>query len=208
MRAETPLQIGVLASGRGSNLQAIIDAVENGDLNARIALVMSNKKESEALQRARRAGIPAEYLDPNDFTDRVSYDHVLAGRFQQATVGLVVLAGYMRLVTSALIEPFRHRIINIHPSLLPSFPGLRAHRQALDHGVKISGCTVHFVEDEPDQGPIFLQACVPVLEKDTEETLSERILIQEHRLLLHAIRLFGRAGVCFDGRRVLIKEDG
>jgi phosphoribosylglycinamide formyltransferase-1 len=199
------LRVGVLASGRGSNLQSIIDAVEKGELPAEIAIVLVNKKEAQALDRARHRNIPAEFLDPDGFPDRVSYDRVLAQRLQARRVDLVVLAGYMRLVTSALIEPFKNRIINVHPSLLPSFPGLRAQRQAVAYGVKVSGCTIHFVDEEMDHGPILLQAPVPVEEGDTEDSLSERILLEEHRLLPKAIALLAQGRVRIEGRKVIIR---
>ena len=198
-------RVGLLASGRGTNLQSIIEAVEKGRLPVVIAVVLANKKEAQALERARRHSIPAEFLDPDGYSDRVSYDGALAQRLQAHRVDLVVLAGYMRLVTSALIEPFKNRIINIHPSLLPAFPGLRAQRQALAYGVKVSGCTIHFVDEEMDHGPILLQASVPVEEGDTEESLSERILLEEHRLLPEAIALLAQGKVRVEGRRVIIE---
>jgi phosphoribosylglycinamide formyltransferase-1 len=198
-------RVGVLASGRGSNFQSIIDAVERGKLPVVIAIVLVNKKDAQALERARRHNIPGEFLDPDGFSDRVSYDRALAQRLQAYRVDLVVLAGYMRLVTPALIEPFKNRIINIHPSLLPSFPGLKAQRQALEHGVKVSGCTIHFVDEQMDHGPILLQASVPVEEWDTEESLSERILLEEHRLLPEAIALLAEGKVQVEGRRVIIE---
>jgi len=208
MRDRPPFRVGVLVSGRGSNLQAIIDAIEKRNLCVEIALVISNKIDAEALQRARQNGIRAEFLDPKDFPDRFSYDRELSQKFQRANVDLVVLAGYMRLVSSVLINSFKNRMINIHPSLLPAFPGLRAHGQALNHGVKVTGCTVHFVDEEVDHGPILLQAAVPVLEGDTEDSLSDRILIEEHHLLPRAIQLLAEERVSFEGRRVIIKEGG
>ena len=208
MPARPPFRVGFLVSGRGSNLQTVIEAIEKRDLFAEISLVISNKREAEALQRARQNGIWAEFLDPKDFPDRFSYDRELSQRFQQAGVDLVVLAGYLRLVSPVLIDSFKNRVINIHPSLLPAFPGLRAHRQALEHGVKLTGCTVHFVDEEVDHGPILLQAAVPVLEGDTEDSLSDRILIEEHTLLPRSIRLLAEGRVRFEGRRVVIKEGG
>jgi len=205
-RLTSPLRIGVLASGRGSNLQAILDAIVKEKIPAEVVAVLGNKKEAEALQRARHHGIPSEFLDSNDYPDRMAFDTQLAKRLQHYRVDLVILAGYMRLVTSALIVPFRNRILNIHPSLLPAFPGLKAHKQALEHGVKVSGCTVHFVDEEVDHGPILLQASVPVKEGETEEDLVERILIEEHRLLPEAVRIIAEGRVRIEGRRVMIQE--
>jgi phosphoribosylglycinamide formyltransferase-1 len=201
-----PFRVGVLASGRGSNLEAILDAIAKGSLVVEVAIVLSNRKEAHALERARNRGVPAEFVDPAGFPDRAAYDRALAQRLQSHKVDLVVLAGYMRLVSPALIRPFRDRIVNIHPSLLPAFPGLNAQRQALDHGVKVSGCTVHFVDEEVDHGPILLQAAVPIEEGETEESLSERILTEEHRLLSRAIQLIAEGRIRLEGRRVIIVE--
>lgn len=207
-RLTSPLRISVLASGRGSNLRALLDAIVKEKIPAEVVAVLGNKKEAEALQHARHRGIPSEFLDPNDYPDRMAFDTELAKRLQHYRVDLVILAGYMHLVTLALIEPFRNRILNIHPSLLPAFPGLKAHKQALEHGVKVSGCTVHFVDEEVDHGPILLQASVPVMEGDTEEVLSERILVEEHRLLPEAVRIIAEGRVRIEGRRALIQEGG
>jgi phosphoribosylglycinamide formyltransferase-1 len=182
------LTLGVLVSGRGSNLAAIVARIQSGACPARIGVVISNKKEAQALREAGEA--PALFLDPADYPDRLTYDATLAERMKAHDVDLIVLAGYMRLITPALIEPYRGRILNVHPSLLPAFPGLRAQRQALEHGVKVSGCTVHVVDEEMDHGPIMAQAAVPVFPDDTEASLSERILKEEHRLLPEAIAAY------------------
>lgn len=201
------LVIGVLASGRGSNLQSIIDAIEQGRLAARIGLVLSNKKEAQALERAERHHLPTLFLDPALYSDRSRYDAAIVQALQAHRVELVVLAGYMRLLTTTLIHPYQDRIINIHPSLLPAFPGLHAHRQALAYGAKVSGCTLHFVDEKVDHGPIIAQAAVPVLEGDDEQTLSERILIEEHRLLPKVLQLYAAGKLKVDGRKVHIEGE-
>ena len=182
-------RLGVLISGRGSNLQAIIDAVRAGGLDATIAVVISDQPGASGLERARQAGIDARFLDPKEHPDRHAYDRALVEALTGRRVGLVCLAGFMRLVRQELLEAFPDRILNIHPSLLPAFPGRRAQRQALDHGVRVSGATVHVVTARVDDGPIVAQAAVPVLDDDTEETLSARILAEEHRIYVEAIRV-------------------
>ncbi|MBE3599380.1 MAG: phosphoribosylglycinamide formyltransferase [Limnochordaceae bacterium] len=204
----SPLRLGVLASGRGTNLQAILDACVNREVPARVVLVISDKPQAQALERARAAGVLAEYHDPRIHPGRASYDRHLADRLEEAGVELVCLAGFMRILGSAFVERFRHRILNIHPSLLPAFPGKDAQRQALEHGVKVSGCTVHLVDEGVDTGPIVLQAAVPVLEGDTEESLAERILQHEHRLYVEAIRLYAAGRLQLEGRRVRIVPGG
>ncbi len=202
---ETPFPLGVLASGRGTNLQAILDAIEGG-LPARVAIVLSNRSDAGALERVRKVNIPAEFVDPALYPDRRSYDEVLADRLTRSGARLIVLAGYMRLVTPEFVRRFPNRIINIHPSLLPAFPGLHAQRQAIAHGVKLSGCTIHLVDEEVDHGPIIIQAAVPVLEEDTEEDLSARIAVEEHRILPLAIRYIAEGRIVVEGRRVKIIE--
>lgn len=202
---DSPLRLAVLASGRGSNLQAIIDAIDEGRLQAVLALVISNKAEAQALERARKHGAPAVFLDPKATPGREAYDAVILEHLRKHEVGLVALAGYMKIVTRVLIDAYAHRIMNIHPSLLPSFPGLAAQQQALDWGAKVSGCTVHFVEEGVDTGPIIQQAAVPVLEGDTAESLEARILEQEHRIYPEAIQLFAEGCLTVEGRRVHIK---
>ena len=181
--------LAVLISGRGSNLQSIIDAIAAGSLDAAIAIVVSNRPDAPGLMRARDAGIEALCLAPRDYPDRDAYDRAVVEILRAREVGLVCLAGYMRVVGPPLLEAFPNRILNIHPSLLPSFPGLHAQRQALERGVRVSGATVHVVNSELDAGPIIMQAAVPVLEHDTVETLSARILAEEHRIYPDAIRL-------------------
>lgn len=196
-------RIGVLISGRGSNLQALIDAIADGRLNATIAVVVSNRADAAGLSKAREAGIPAVFLDHRGWSSRSEYDAALARTLQQHDVDLVCLAGFMRLITPALLEAFPTAVLNIHPSLLPAFPGVDAQRQALEHGVKVSGVTVHLVNAELDAGPIVLQRAVPVLEGDTVETLSERILKQEHQAYPEAVQRVLGGGWRIEGRRFL-----
>lgn len=198
------LRLGVLASGRGSNLQAILDAIGRGDLAAEVRVVVSDRPGARALERARQAGAAAVFVDRSAYPDREAADAAMARVLQEHGVDLVILAGYMRILGRGFVAAFRGRVLNIHPSLLPAFPGLHAQRQALEHGVKVAGCTVHFVDEGLDSGPIVLQAAVPVLEGDTEETLSARILEQEHRLYPEAIRLFAEGRLRVEGRRVRI----
>jgi phosphoribosylglycinamide formyltransferase 1 len=198
-----PRTIGVLISGRGSNLQALIDAIAEGRLDARIGVVISNRPNAQGLERARQAGIEAIVVDHKAFEARDEFDRALVGELQRRGVRLVCLAGFMRLVGAPLVDAFPNAILNIHPSLLPAFPGVDAQRQALEHGVKISGATVHFVTLELDAGPIVLQAAVPVRADDTPETLSARILIEEHRLYPEAVRVVLDGGWTVEGRRFL-----
>ena len=204
------LRLGVLVSGRGSNLQAIIDEIEAGTVKAEIAVVLSNKQGVPALERAERHGLTTVFLDPKSTAGapdpRRAYDEKLLKTLQRHRVQLVVLAGYMKIVTPVLIDAYESRIMNIHPSLLPSFPGLHAQQQALDHGVKVAGCTVHFVTEGMDTGPIILQRAVPVEEGDTAETLSDRILKEEHRLLPRAVQLFAEGRLRVEGRTVHVRE--
>lgn len=198
--------LGVLASGGGTNLQAIIDNIEAGRLPARIAIVISDKADAYALERAGKHGIPTLFLNPADHAGRDAYNRKIAEELTKYRVELVILAGFMRIVTRELIDPFRNRIMNIHPALLPAFPGLHGQKQALEHGVKVSGATVHFVDEGMDTGPIIAQAAVQVLDDDTEETLSARILEQEHILFSSAIRLFAEGRLEIKGRQVKISE--
>ena len=204
MRSE-PLVLGILASGRGSNLQAILDAIAAGRCPARVAVVVSDRKDAPALDRARRAGIRAVHLDPHAFPDRVAFDEAVAAVLDEHGVALVCLAGYMRVLSPEFVRRYRARILNVHPALLPAFPGLRAQRQALEHGVSVAGATVHFVDEGVDTGAIVLQAAVPVLPDDTEETLAGRILVEEHRLYPEAIRLYAEGRLEVTGRRVRIR---
>lgn len=206
----TPLRIAVLASGRGSNLQAIIDAIEAGRLDAKIVAVLSNKKDAVALERARKHGITDMFVDPKPFVgrpdSREAYDHTLLALLRQQEVELVLLAGYMKIVTAVLVHAYANRMMNIHPSLLPSFPGLDVQKKAIDWGCKLAGCTVHFVTEGVDEGPIIVQAAVPILDGDTSESLAERILVQEHIIYPRAVQLFAEGRLRVDGRRVVIEE--
>ena len=190
-------RLGILISGRGSNLQAIIDAISEKRLDAEIAVVISNRADAPGLDRARRAGIDALHIDHRPYPSRADYDKALVAELCKRDVRLVCLAGFMRLLSPTFIEAFPDAILNIHPSLLPAFPGLDAQRQAWEHGVKITGATVHFVTADLDAGPIVLQAAVPVRDDDTTETLADRILVEEHRLYPQAIQcvLNGRFGI-------------
>ncbi len=201
------LKIGVLASGSGTNLQALIDRCADGSIPAQVACVITNNAAAFALERARKHGIPALHLDHRLFSSREAYDEALVDALREHGVELVCLAGFMRIITPVLIDAFPHAIMNIHPALLPSFPGLHPQRQALNHGVKIAGCTVHFVDTGTDTGPIICQAAVPVMEGDTEETLSARILIEEHRCYPMAVRLFAEGRLSIEGRKVIIAPE-
>jgi len=200
---ESRPRIGVLISGRGSNLQSIIDAIAARRLDATIAVVVSNRADAPGLQRARDAGVDAIHLSPRGYPDRAAYDRALSDLLLSRGVSLVCLAGFMRLVGRPLLDAFPNRILNIHPSLLPSFPGLDAQRQALAHGVRVTGATVHLVNAELDAGPIVLQAAVPVLDSDTVETLSARVLVEEHRLYPEAIARVLESGWSVVGRRLV-----
>jgi len=197
--------LAVLVSGNGSNLQAIINRIESGELNARIACVISNNPDAFALTRAKTHDIPVIVHDNSAFKGRREYDAALVNILQENGVELVVLAGYMRILSDVMVNAFPNAIMNIHPALLPAFPGLHAQQQALDYGVKFSGCTVHFVDSGTDTGPIILQAVVPVTQGDTEETLSSRIQAEEHILFPEAVRLFVEGKISVEGRCVRIQ---
>ena len=196
--------IGVLISGRGSNLQALLDAITAGSLRARIAVVISNMPGAPGLDRARAAGVDTVVVSHREFASRDAFDALIASELRARNVRLVCLAGFMRLVGPGLLEAYPHAILNIHPSLLPAFPGVDAQAQAIAHGVKISGATVHLVTGELDGGPIVLQASVPVLPDDTPDSLAARILIEEHRLYPEAVRLILERPWRLDGRRFLV----
>jgi phosphoribosylglycinamide formyltransferase-1 len=196
-------RLGVLISGRGSNLQAIIDAITEGRLDATIAVVISNRADAGGLERARRAGIETLTISHRGWPSRDEYDRALAKELRARDVRVVCLAGFMRKVGAPLIDAFPNAVLNIHPSLMPSFPGLHPQKQALEHGVKTSGVTVHFVTGDLDDGPILVQRSVPVLDGDTEETLAARILIEEHRAYPEAIALVLDGGLKIEGRRVV-----
>ena len=196
-----PQAIGVLISGRGSNLQALIDAIDEGRLPARIAIVISNRADAGGLDRARAAGIETLVVDHRTFPARDAFDRALANELRSRQVSLVCLAGFMRLVGAPLLDAFPNAILNVHPSLLPAFPGVESQRQALDYGVKVAGATVHLVTAELDGGPIVLQSAVPVREDDTAETLAARILIEEHRIYPEAAGIVLGGGWTIEGRR-------
>jgi len=196
-------RIGILLSGRGSNFEALADSIAAGRLpGAEIAIVISNREGAPGIERARERGIPARVI-PSKGLEREAYDRLVVAALQEAGVDLVCLAGFMRLLSPYFVAAFRGRILNIHPSLLPSFPGLEAQRQALEYGVRFAGCTVHFVDENLDAGPIILQAIVPVLDGDTPETLAARILKEEHRVYTEAVRLVLENRCRVEGRRVI-----
>jgi phosphoribosylglycinamide formyltransferase-1 len=198
------LTIGVLASGRGSNFQSINDNIKSGYINAKIAVLITDNAEAYAIDRARNNNIETLVLIPKNFPARDSYYRHIADELKKRSVDLVILAGFMRVVGKPLIEKFKNRIMNIHPALLPSFPGLHGQKQALEYGVKIAGCTVHFVDEGVDTGPIIIQSAVPAYEDDTEDTLSERILKEEHRIFPLAVKLFVDGKIKVEGRKVFI----
>jgi phosphoribosylglycinamide formyltransferase-1 len=198
------LRIGALASGSGSNLQSIIDSCQDGSLAAEVVLVLSNNPEAGALSRAEQAGIPRLCVDHRHYGSREEYDRTVVAALRDAGAELVVLAGFMRLISTVFLEAFPGRIMNIHPALLPAFPGLHVQRKALEYGARFAGCTVHFVDGGVDTGPIIIQAVVPVLDDDTEQSLAARILQQEHRIYPHAIQLFAEGRLRIEGRRVRI----
>jgi len=199
-------RVAVLLSGRGSNFRAIHDAIREGRINAELALVVSNRAEAPGLQTARERGLEALFLDPKAYPSKEAYDEAIVAELRKREIDLVCLAGYMKIVTPLFCQAFRHRIMNIHPALLPSFPGLHAQKQAVDYGVRYSGATVHFVSEEVDAGPIILQAVVPVYQDDTEETLANRILIFEHEIYPEAVRLYFEGKLEVRGRKVYILD--
>lgn len=196
-------RLGILISGRGSNLQAIVDAIHGGRLDATVAVVISNRPEAAGLERARAADIETVSIPHRGFPTRADFDRALVAELKARDVGLVCLAGFMRLIGEPMLEAFPHAILNIHPSLLPAFPGIDAQRQAVDYGVKVSGVTVHLVTSQLDGGPVVLQRSVPVLEGDTAETLAARILVEEHQIYPEAIALVLDGRWRLDGRRFL-----
>ncbi|MHB8709696.1 MAG: phosphoribosylglycinamide formyltransferase [Desulfuromonadales bacterium] len=198
------LRLGVLASGSGSNLQAIIDRSQDGRLTAEIAIVIANNADAGALERARRAAIPARCINHRDYSAREAFDAALVAALKEAGVELVVLAGFMRIIGKVMLDAFPQRIINIHPALLPAFPGLHVQQQAIDYGARFSGCTVHLVDGGVDTGPIIIQAVVPVLPDDTADSLAARILEQEHQIYPRAIQLFAEGRIQIVGRTVII----
>jgi phosphoribosylglycinamide formyltransferase-1 len=203
MPRQVPL--GVLISGSGTNLQSIIDAIEAKKLDARIQVVLSNRADAYGLVRAANHGIRTEVIDHKPFPSREAYDQALVEILRARNVELVILAGFMRLLSPVFVKAYSNRIMNIHPALLPSFPGLHVRKRAVDHGVRFSGCTVHFVNEECDEGPIIIQAVVPVFPEDTEERLAARILKQEHRIYPQAIQLYSEGRLRVEGRKVFVE---
>lgn len=206
-RARDRLRVGVLASGRGTNLQALLDASARPGYPAEVVVVVSDREGAPALERASRGSVPALFLNPKDYPDREAYDRAISERLETHRVDLVCLAGFMRILTPAFVRQWAGRCMNIHPALLPAFPGLHAQRQAVEYGVKVSGATVHFVDEGVDTGPIILQSSVPVLAGDTEDTLAARILVEEHRLYPEAVRLYAEGRLTIVGRRVVVEQD-
>ncbi|MFZ1037960.1 MAG: phosphoribosylglycinamide formyltransferase [Smithella sp.] len=200
------LKLGVLISGNGSNLQSIIDHIEKGSLKAVIKIVISNNPDALGLKRAEKHSIPWVVLQYSDFKSKEDFDLKLIKTLKDNGVDLVVLAGFMRIISPAFLKAFTHKIMNIHPALLPSFPGVHGQKQAVDYGVKFSGCTVHFVDEGVDTGPVIIQSVVPVLDDDTEESLSARILKEEHKIYPRAIQLFAVGKIEIKGRKVYIKS--
>jgi phosphoribosylglycinamide formyltransferase 1 len=200
------MNIGVLASGSGTNLQAIMEACDRGEVAGRVVVVISDRQEALALRRAAAQGIPARFVNPGDFRGREAYDRAVVALLQEHRVEVVALAGFMRLVSPYFVGMYPNRILNIHPALLPAFPGTRGVEDALAYGVKVSGCTVHFVDEGLDTGPIILQAAVEVKENDTPESLHQRIHREEYRLYPRALDLFSRGKIQLEGRRCIIHE--
>ncbi|NQS75121.1 MAG: phosphoribosylglycinamide formyltransferase [Peptococcaceae bacterium] len=200
------LRLGVLASGRGSNLQSIMDAAKAGRIEVEVAMVFSDNKDAFALERARKAGIPALHLNPRDFGSKDEYEQDILALLREHGVQLVCLAGYMRIIGKVLLEAYPNMIINIHPALLPAFAGLHGQQQAWDYGVKFSGCTVHFVDEGMDTGPVIIQAVVPVYDDDTVDSLADRILEQEHKIYPQAIGLIAEGKLKLIGRKVYTKQ--
>ena len=205
IKEKVMINIGVLASGRGTNLQAIIEAIEDGKIAAEIKVVMSDHPKACALKRAQQYLIDTRCIDFKEFKNREDYDKEIIKTLKEKKIDLVVLAGYMRILSPYFIRAYQNKIMNIHPALLPSFPGLHAQKQAIGNGVKISGCTVHFVDEGVDSGPIILQKAVEVSDDDTEESLTEKILKEEHQIYPQAIQLFSQGRLIIKGRKIFIK---
>ena len=201
------LKLGILISGNGSNLQSIIDHIEKGSLKAIIKIVISNNPDAYGLTRAKKHGIPIVVLKNGDFKNKEDFDLELLNILKNNSVDLVILAGFMRIITSTILNAFPQKIMNIHPALLPSFPGIHGQKQALEYGVKLSGCTVHFVDEGVDTGPIIIQSAVQVFDDDTEETLAARILKEEHWIYPQAIQHFAEGKIEIKGRKVRIKTE-
>jgi phosphoribosylglycinamide formyltransferase 1 len=204
LQSRPPVKLGVLVSGEGSNLQAIIDAVGRGEVRAEIRLVISNKASARGLERAQRAGIATQFIDHRRFASREEFDRNLVAALHAREIELVACAGFMRLLSAVMVRAFPNRIMNIHPALCPAFPGVDAQRAAFDYGVRFSGCTVFFVAEGIDDGPIIVQAVVPVMPKETQESLTDRIRAAEHQIYPYAIRLFQEGRLRVEGRKVLV----
>lgn len=196
--------ISFLVSGRGSNFQALAEKVQQGYINADIKIVISDRRDAPVLKKAEMMGIDSLFIDPKKFSSREAHEREILHILLDKGTDLVVAAGYMRLLTPVFIEPFRNRIINIHPSLLPSFPGKDAQAQAIAHGVKIAGCTCHFIDEGTDTGPIIMQAAINVTQDDTADTLSHKILVQEHKILAESVKLFCEERIKIENRKVYI----
>ena len=202
----TKAVLGILASGRGSNLQSIMDAIDDGRIQATVGVVITDKPEAKALARAVAAGIPAVCIDRKKCASKEAFERALVAQLRAHGVTLVILAGFMRILSPYFVREFKDHIMNIHPSLLPAFGGAHAHRDVLAYGVKVSGCTIHFVDEGMDSGPIILQAAVPVEDDDTEDTLAARVLVQEHILYPRAIELYLKGHLVVEGRHVKIQQ--
>jgi phosphoribosylglycinamide formyltransferase 1 len=205
-QSRPPVKLGVLISGEGTNLQAIIDAIAGGELKAEIRVVISNKADARGLERARRGGVATEFIDHRRFASREEFDHALVAVLNARQVELVICAGFMRLLSPVMVNAFRNRIMNIHPALCPAFPGVSAQQAACDYGVRFTGCTVFFVGEGVDDGPIIVQAVVRVMQDDDEPRLAARIRAAEHRIYPFAIRLFQEGRLRIVGRKVLVKN--
>jgi phosphoribosylglycinamide formyltransferase-1 len=204
--ARAPVKLGIVISGAGTNLQAVIDAIARDDLRAEIRIVISNRAAAAGLERARKAGIATHVIDHRKFSSREDFDRAVLAVMREHSVELVVCAGFMRLFSSVMLEAFPNRILNTHNALLPSFPGIHGPREAIDYGVKIAGCTVFFVTEGTDTGPVIIQAAVPVEPDDDEQRLAERIKAAEHRILPEAIRLYQQGRLEVSGRKVIVRE--
>jgi phosphoribosylglycinamide formyltransferase-1 len=201
------LKLGVLASGRGSNFDAICQAIDNKNLDAEITVLISDQEDALVLQKAKLRNIKSLYINYKEFSSRDAYEEIVVEKLKENNVDIVVLAGYMRLVGRVFLKAFPHRILNIHPALLPAFPGLHAQRQAVEYGVKVSGCTVHIVDEGMDTGPIIMQEVVPVFQDDDENTLAQRIIVKEHQIYWRSLQLVAEGRVWIDGRKVIIKDN-
>lgn len=206
IREAGQISLGVLASGRGSNFDALCQAMEKGELHADIKILLCDRRDAPVLEKAASRGISAVYLSPKEFPNREAYEAGLLEKLREHEVEIIALAGYMRLVGKVLLQAYKWKIINIHPALLPSFPGLKAQSQALNYGVRFSGCTVHIVDEGMDTGPILMQAVVPVYPDDDEDSLAARILVEEHRIYWRSLQLLAEGRVFFEGRRIIISD--